>query len=85
MSSGSLNYCIRALIDKGYVKVQNFANSKNKFGYVYVMTPAGLAHRLSLTGRFLTRKMLEYEALKNELEKLQKLSLGGLRNDVSTD
>lgn len=84
MSYGGLNYCLRALIDKGFVKVQNFANSKNKFGYVYIMTPAGLAYRLSLTGRFLARKMLEYEALKNELEKLRRLSSDVVGVDVNT-
>lgn len=83
ISSGSLNYCLRALIDKGYVKVQSFANSKNKLGYAYIMTPAGLAHRLSLTGQFLARKMSEYQALKIELEKLQGLSAGAVGSDIS--
>lgn len=76
VSLGSLNYCLQALITKGFVKVHNFTNSQNKFGYVYAMTPAGIVHRLALTGRFLARKVLEYEALKIEIEILQKVSAG---------
>ena len=75
VSTSGLNYCLKALIDKGYVKMQSFAHSKNKFGYVYVLTPAGIAHRVALTGRFLARKMVEYEALRAEIEEIQGLSL----------
>lgn len=70
MSVGGLNYCLKALMEKGYVKMQNFQHSKNKFKYVYLLTPAGIAHRMALTGRFLKRKMEEYEALKVEIEAL---------------
>jgi EPS-associated MarR family transcriptional regulator len=76
VSYGALNYSLRSLIEKGFVKVQHFANSKNKFGYIYVLTPKGLSHRFSLTGRFLARKMLEYETLKSEIDFLKKLSSG---------
>lgn len=71
ISSSGLNYCLRALIDKGWVKMQNFSQSKNKFGYIYVLTPSGIAQKAALTGRFLQRKMLEFEALKAEIELLQ--------------
>jgi EPS-associated MarR family transcriptional regulator len=71
VSVGGINYCLRALADKGLVKMANFANSKNKFGYVYVLTPAGLVEKAELTSRFLKRKMQEYEALKAEIEDLQ--------------
>jgi len=70
VSVGGLNYCLKALMDKGWVKMQNFQNSKNKFKYVYLLTPQGIAERVALTGRFLDRKMQEYEALKAEIESL---------------
>ena len=68
MSVGGLNYCLNALIDKGLVKMQNFSDSKNKFKYVYLLTPLGIAEKVALTTRFLGRKMEEYEALKLEIE-----------------
>lgn len=71
ISVGGVNYCLRALTDKGLVKMANFANSKNKFGYIYVLTPTGLAEKAALTSRFLKRKMQEYEALRAEIETLQ--------------
>jgi EPS-associated MarR family transcriptional regulator len=70
ISLGSLNYCLKALMDKGFVKLENFQNSKHKFKYVYILTPAGIAQKVALTGRFLKRKMQEYEALKAEIEGL---------------
>ncbi len=71
LSVGGLNYCLKALIDKGLVKMKNFANSKNKFGYVYVLTPIGMAEKAAITHQFLQRKMAEYEALKGEIEALK--------------
>jgi EPS-associated MarR family transcriptional regulator len=71
ISLGGLNYCLKALMEKGLVKMKNFANSKNKFGYVYVLTPKGMAEKASITHRFLQRKMDEYEALKAEIEALE--------------
>ena len=71
ISLGSLNYCLKALMDKGFVKLENFQNSKHKFKYVYILTPAGIAQKVALTGRFLMRKMQEYEALKAEIEGLE--------------
>jgi EPS-associated MarR family transcriptional regulator len=71
ISLGSLNYCLNALMDKGFVKLENFQNSKHKFKYVYILTPAGIAQKVALTGRFLKRKMQEYEALKAEIEGLE--------------
>jgi EPS-associated MarR family transcriptional regulator len=70
VSTSGLNYCLNALIDKGWVKVHNFSESKNKFGYVYLLTPSGISEKAALTGRFLQRKLLEYEALKSEIESL---------------
>ena len=71
ISTSGLNYCLKALIDKGWVKVQNFSQSKNKFGYIYVLTPQGIAEKAVLTGRFLKRKIQEYEILRAEIEALQ--------------
>lgn len=72
VSVGGLNYCLKALMEKGLVKMQNFHQSKNKFGYVYVLTPRGIAEKAALTNRFLRRKMEEYDALKSEIEALKK-------------
>lgn len=71
MSLGGLNYCLKALMEKGFVKLENFQASKHKFKYVYILTPAGMAQKVALTGRFLKRKMDEYEALKAEIEALR--------------
>ena len=71
ISTSGLNYCLKALIDKGWVKMQNFSQSKNKFGYIYVLTPQGLSEKIALTSRFLKRKMQEHDALKVEIETLK--------------
>ena len=71
ISTSGLNYCLNALIDKGLVKVHNFSESRNKFGYVYLLTPSGVAEKAALTGRFLQRKLLEYEAMRAEIESLR--------------
>jgi EPS-associated MarR family transcriptional regulator len=70
VSVGGLNYCLKALMEKGLVKMQNFTHSKNKFGYVYVLTPRGIAEKAKLTSKFLKRKLDEYESLKAEIEAL---------------
>lgn len=70
VSLGGVNYCLRALVDKGHVKVANFRQSNNKLRYAYVLTPSGIAERALLTGRFLQRKMKEYEAIKAEIDAL---------------
>ena len=84
ISSSGLNYCLRALIDKGWVKMQNFSQSKNKFGYIYVLTPSGIVQKAALTGRFLQRKMHEFEALKAEIETLQAESQEPLHGNPQT-
>lgn len=71
ISTSGLNYCLKALIDKGLVKVHNFSQSKNKFGYIYVLTPQGIAEKALLAGRFLKRKMTEYDQLHAEIEVLK--------------
>ena len=72
ISLGAVNYCLRALIERGLVKAGNFSRNPNKLGYAYVLTPAGIAEKTLLTGRFLKRKVEEYEALKLEIEVLSR-------------
>jgi EPS-associated MarR family transcriptional regulator len=76
VSVSGLNYCLKALIDKGWIKIQNFSKNKNKLGYAYLLTPAGIAQKATLTTRFLKRKMQEYEVLKQEI-KLIKQEVSG--------
>lgn len=71
ISLGSINFCFQALVDKGWVKMQNFSQSKHKMGYVYLLTPAGIAEKSALTARFLKRKLEEYEVLQQEIEALR--------------
>lgn len=71
ISTSGLNYCLKALFDKGLVEAHHFSQSKNKFGYIYVLTQQGIAQKVALTSRFLKRKMKEYEALKAEIEVLK--------------
>lgn len=71
ISLGGLNYCLKALIKGGLVKMRNFAKSKNKFGYVYVLTPTGVAEKTAITRRFLQHKLEEYQLLQHEIELLQ--------------
>jgi EPS-associated MarR family transcriptional regulator len=71
VSNGKLHYCLRALIDKGLIKLGNFAGSKHRLRYAYLLTPAGIAQKAGMTGLFLKRKMAEYEALHAEIASLQ--------------
>lgn len=71
LSLGGVNYCLNALIRKGFIKVANFHASKHKLRYAYVLTPRGIAEKAELTGFFLQRKMKEFEALKAEIEALK--------------
>jgi EPS-associated MarR family transcriptional regulator len=71
ISVGGLNYCLKAMMEKGLVKMKNFAHSKNKFGYMYVLTPTGISEKTAITQKFLQRKMEEYEALKAEIDALK--------------
>lgn len=71
MSLGRVNYCINALVEKGLVKIENFKASDTKWRYAYVLTPNGMTEKAALTGRFLARKLREYEALAAEIEALK--------------
>ena len=71
VSLGKINYCLKALIEKGWVKANNFKNNKNKLAYLYILTPKGIEQKASITAQFLKRKISEYEELKIEIEKLK--------------
>jgi|TARA_Y200000002_G_C22629505_1_gene641841 EPS-associated MarR family transcriptional regulator len=67
-SLGKLNYCLRALKQKGFVKIRNFRKNPKKLNYIYVLTPKGIAVKTKLTINFMKRKMIEYDQLKKELK-----------------
>ena len=71
VSLGKVNYCLRALVDKGLVKANNFRRSDNKLAYAYVLTPAGLEEKSRLSKAFLQRKLVEFEVLQREIESLR--------------
>ena len=83
LSLGAINYCLKALREKGYVKVSNFNENPHKLAYAYLLTPSGIAAKAALTGRFLKRKLAEYEALKAEIESLGGMSTQSCVDDLS--
>lgn len=85
ISHGKMNYCLNALMEKGLVKLQNFSNSQHRWRYAYVLTPTGLAAKAALTGRFLKRKIAEYEALRAEIEALKSDLPDDLASDLSVE
>jgi EPS-associated MarR family transcriptional regulator len=72
VSLGKAHYCLRALVDKGWVKAHNFRANPDKLGYAYLLTPAGLDAKARLTVRFLRRKLDEYDVLRAEIEELRR-------------
>jgi EPS-associated MarR family transcriptional regulator len=72
ISLGKVNYCLRALMAKGWIKAANFKNSQNKAAYMYLLTPRGLEQKAVLTLQFLNVKLREYEALRTEIEQIQR-------------
>ena len=71
VSLGKVNYCLRALMQRGWIKATNFKNSQNKSAYMYLLTPRGVEQKANLTVQFLKRKMLEYETLRVEIEQMR--------------
>ncbi|MFJ3056112.1 MarR family EPS-associated transcriptional regulator [Herbaspirillum sp. NPDC087042] len=71
ISLGSVNYCFQALVEKGWVKMQNFSRSEHKLGYIYLLTPTGISQKSRMTAEFLRRKVVEYETLREEIEQLK--------------
>ena len=70
MSLGKANYCVKALIARGWIKVRNFQNSRKKGAYLYILTPKGLEEKVRVTAAFLRRKIAEYDVLSKEIEQL---------------
>ena len=68
-SLGKLNYCLKALQEKGLIKIKNFEKNPNKLNYIYILTPAGIKEKTKLPVNFMKRKMNEYDELKKELQK----------------
>jgi EPS-associated MarR family transcriptional regulator len=71
ISLGKVNYCVNSLVQKGWIKVSNFKNSKNKSAYMYLLTPRGLEEKAGITARFLQRKLREHAALTAEIEQIR--------------
>ena len=71
VSLGKTNYCLKALLGKGFIKMQSFKKSQNKLAYAYLLTPTGITEKAGLTVRFLARKVAEYESLTLEIEALK--------------
>ena len=71
MSLGKTNYCLKALVQRGWVTAERFHNSQRKLAYAHLLTPDGIAEKSVLAARFLKRKMDDYEALKSEIDRLQ--------------
>jgi len=74
ISLGKANFCLKALIEVGMLKASNFKNSKNKLGYMYLLTPKGIEEKAKVTVRFLKKKLTEFEILQNEINELKKES-----------
>jgi len=72
ISLGKTNYCVKALMDKGWIKARNFKNSQNKLAYSYLLTPKGMREKTNVASQFLKRKLVEYDALQREIESLRK-------------
>ena len=72
VSLGKTNFVLKSLIDVGWIKLDNFQRSDNKWGYAYLLTPMGVAEKAAITVRFLKRKKQEYDDLQIEIDQLQK-------------
>lgn len=72
ISLGKVNYCLKALTEKGFVKLRNFAESRHKLRYAYILTPTGIREKAAVTQRFLKRKLAEHEQLQQEIEELKR-------------
>jgi len=71
ISLGGVNYCLKALIEVGHIKIKNFSNNPNKSPYLYLLTRQGISEKTTLASDFLKRKILEYKELKSEIENLR--------------
>ena len=80
LSLGKVNYCLKALKEKGIIKIQNFKKNQNKLNYLYILTPLGIAEKTNLTIQFMRKKIQEYDELKKEKEELDKLNSNRKKN-----
>ena len=80
ISLGKFNYCLKKLVQKGFVKIDRFTSSQNKAAYMYLLTPHGIEEKTKITVKFLKRKINEYEKIKQEIEDL-KGEVGGRVNN----
>ncbi|MBN4080092.1 MarR family EPS-associated transcriptional regulator [Beggiatoa alba] len=71
VSLGKTNYCLKALLSKGFIKIRNFYKNSQKNRYIYFLTPTGMEEKVQVTYRFLQRKINEYETIKAEIESLK--------------
>ena len=83
ISLGKVNYCLRALIDRGIIKAKNFYKNENKTAYTYFLTPKGIEEKAKITLRFLQYKINEYENLKQEIEDIRK-EAAALTNETNS-
>ena len=72
VSLGKINYCLRGLMGRGWIKASNFKNSQNKAAYLYILTPSGIAEKANLAVTYLKEKVDEYEALRVEIERMRR-------------
>jgi EPS-associated MarR family transcriptional regulator len=72
-SLGKLNYCIKSLKDKGFIKISNFKKNPNKLKYAYILTPRGITQKTKMTVSFMKRKIKEYDELEKELKRSQRI------------
>lgn len=77
----TINFCLKALVEKDWIKMGNFSKNPDKLSYAYLLTPTGVAEKAALTRRFLQRKMAEYDRLREDIEKLQ-LDEKSLKNNL---
>ena len=82
LSVGRVNYLINALLEKGYIKAKRFKNSKNKIGYMYILTPEGVSERIVQTQAFLRKKTEDYKRLRKEIELLEREQLENPHTEI---
>ncbi len=80
ISLGKVNYCLQSLVQRGWVKARNFKNSRNKAAYMYFLTPRGIEAKAKVAARFLQIKMNEYDALRDEINRIR-AELGKMQNE----
>lgn len=82
ISLGKANYCMKSLVEAGWVKAENFAKSDSKFNYAYILTPKGMKEKAAVTLRFLKAKQQQYEQLAEEISDLKKEAFKKSKNDA---